>query len=304
MRRVLIVGCNGLLGQKLSVVASRHWTVYGAGRHVSSPVQAFLKEYVQMDITAGQAVHERMKDLSPEWVVNAAAMTDVDECEINPELAWAVNVEGVRHLAEACRQQGAGLLHISTNYVFDGHSGPYAESDEPNPINVYGRTKLEAERLIRESGLEHLIIRTVLLYGSVPAPRPNYVDSVCSGLKRGEPVRAATDLWANPSLIDDVARGIEAAIEGDARGIFHMAGGESLCRYEMAQRVAEVFGLDASLIEPVETGELGLKARRPLRSGLLTDRAGMELGWAGAAVEPGLRTMRDQMEANAKGRCL
>ena len=291
---MLITGCNGLLGQKLTTLASDDYAIYGLGLREQSPVRDFLRHYIQLDITDQKEVLTTIQNVQPEWVINTAAVTDVDACELELERAFEVNVGGLRNLSEGCERYGAKFLQLSTNYVFNGTSSPYSEEDALSPVNVYGRTKMESEGLLQRSGLDSIIIRTVLLYGSVPDLRPNFVHWVCSNLERGERIRAATDLFSNPTLIDDLALGILTAIKKGARGMYHMAGSEALSRYDFALKIAQVFGLDSTFIIPVQFSDLGLSASRPLSCCLNTDRVRDELGLIFHSVDGGLSEMIGQ----------
>ena len=302
---MLITGCNGLLGQKLTALASEDYAVYGLGLRDQSPVRGCIRHYIQLDLTDRKRVLATIHDAQPDWVINTAALTDVDECERAPQRAFEVNVEGVRHLTEGCRRCGARFIQLSTNYIFDGQSSPYAEDDEPHPVNVYGRTKIESERLLHGSGLDYVIIRTVLLYGFLSEARPSFVDWVCSHLMKGDKIKAATDLYCNPTLIDDVSTGIVAAVKRRARGMYHMAGSEGISRYDFALKVARAFGLDSAFIRPVPYSELGRRAPRPLRSELRTNKVRDELGLVFKSVTDGLhemiRQLREREERRGEG---
>ena len=293
---MLISGCSGLLGQKLVVLAAQNHTVYGFGLRERSPVQELLRQYMRLDLRHRPNVMETVQSLRPEWVINTAAWTDVDACEREPQRAFEVNVEGLRNLTEGCVGCGARFVQLSTNYVFDGTSSPYNEEDTVNPVNVYGQTKVESERLLQESKLDSIIIRTVLLYGSVPETKSNFVNWVCSNLESGERIRAATDLYCNPTLIDDLAHGILIAVEKGATGLFHMAGNEGVSRYDFAVKIAKAFEFDSALITPVSLDELKLKAPRPLRAELKADKAKDELGLTFRSVEDGLDLLMEQMK--------
>ena len=276
-------------------LASGRYVVYGFGSRRRSPVQGLLQQYVELDITDRTGVVGAVVALRPDWVINAAAMTDVDRCEDHPGRACDVNVEGVRHLVAGCEQCGARLVQLSSDYVFDGDAGPYTEMDEPNPMNVYGRTKLASERMLQKSGVEHVIVRTAVLYGCAPHIRPNLVSWVRSALRRGETIRVATDLTSNPTLADDLAEGILTAIEKGAAGTFHMAGSDELSRYGFAQMVAREFRLDENLLVPALSTRLGLAAPRPRHSGLRSERARDELGHTFLSAKQGLRALRRQI---------
>ena len=295
--RLLLVGCNGLLGQKLAAAASQSYHVYGIGLREQSPVRKFLRQYIRLDITDRGDIMEVMRSIHPEWTINVAAITDVDACQRDPERAFAVNVEGARHVALGCERCGSKFLQLSTDYVFDGTSGPYDEDHVPNPVNVYGRTKVASEQLLKRLELEYTIIRTVLVYGSVSGARADFVQWVRAALDRGESVRGAADLYGNPTLVDDLAQGIMVTVRKGARGVYHMAGGDWLSRYDFAMNIARTFDLNGDLIQPVSFHELGLNAPRPLQAGLRTKKVRQEFELSFASAQEGLKRVRAQMRS-------
>jgi dTDP-4-dehydrorhamnose reductase len=208
----------------------------------------------------------------PDVVVHTAAMTDVDGCERQPEAARLANVVAAENVARACRVVGAHLVHLSTEYVFDGLAGPYGEDDRPNPISVYGRTKLDSEAAVLEHCRNAAIARTTVLYGHAPNVRPNFVTWLVGQLRAGRPVRVVDDQIGSPTLADNLAEMCLALALGRARGIYNTVGADVLDRHAFSLLAAEAFGLDPSPISPASTASLAQAAPRPLRAGLRMDK--------------------------------
>lgn len=302
VKRILLVGSNGLLGQKIAELLLRgspHLVILSSVEE-RPVVQLQSVEYTQVDITSKKGVRQAIATLEPEVVVNCAAMTNVDACEVERELAWKVNVTGVENLAEAVRIHGGTIVHISTDYIFDGKSGPYTETDRPNPLSYYGKTKLASENALRVSGVSFLIARTMVLYGYAPAVKPNFVLWLIRSLEKGTPVRIVDDQIGNPTFVDDLAYGLLRAIELGRTGIFNIAGREIVSRYDFALRAAEGFGLDASLVTPIKTSKLQQSAPRPLKSGLVTLKAEVELGYKPMSIEESLAVLKTQLSRTAR----
>lgn len=299
---VLVVGSNGLLGQKVVDLLLRTPSLHTIAASVEpAPVSALPSgSYRQVDITSRKDVRNLIADCRPAVIVNTAAMTNVDACEHERERAWKVNVGGVENLIDASRKGGTRILHVSTDYIFDGKSGPYAEEDRPEPLNYYGKTKLASENALRTSGIPFFIARTMVLYGYSPGARPNFALWLIDSLEKGHPVRVVDDQTGNPTLADDLAYALVAAIELDRTGFYHVAGREILSRYEFALTLARVFGFDRDLITPVKTASLSQPAQRPLKSGLITLRAEVELGIHPATAEEGLRVLKSQLQRSAR----
>ncbi len=281
--RILVTGATGFLGRTLlSLAGEAEWI--GCGRR---PAAAGIA-YRQVDLTDCQAVAALVAELAPDWVINAAAMTDVDGCEKNAPAARQANVDIPEHLAAACDAIGAGLAHISTDYVFDGQRGPYGEADGANPLSCYGQLKLESEGVLQKME-RGLVVRTLWLYGYVPQVGANFLTWVLNGLASGQSLRVFADQWGNPTYICDLARALVALCGQEARGLFHVGGATFMTRWEMAREIAWFFGLDDGSIEPVPTGAAELPAARPLRSGLRTDALEAALGYRPMSFAAGLR---------------
>ncbi len=304
---VLITGCHGFLGQhvvRLFVEESNCELVLTA-REESTLFSGIAKEprirgYYTMDVSQRVAVKEVIALTKPDVIVNCAGFVKVDEAEVNREAAWRTNVSALEHLTEAARKVDARIVHVSSDLVFDGLRAPYMESDAPHPVNYYGRTKLASENVLRTSGLDHTIFRTCLVYGAVEHANANYALSVVLSLEEGQPVHAATDLISSPTLVDDLSLAIVRATERKRLGLYHVAGPEMITRFEFAQRIAEVFGLNAGLILPTTVAELKQsgrwRAERPSRNGLVSLKAQTDLGLRISNVEDGLRVMERGME--------
>ncbi len=276
----MIIGSNGMLGQKLcEFYASKSAKVelLAASAEDSSFIPNI--EYVKIDITKRESVKDVVFDFVPDLVINAAAFTNVDQCETQRELSWKINVKGVEYLAECARILECRLIHISSDYVFDGKNGPYQEIDRPNPISYYGREKLAAENALRISGAMYSIVRTNVLYGPTKYGRADFVKWVYDSLKNGKPIRIVNDQFNNPTLIEDLVDGINRIYAYRKEGIYHIGGAEFLQRYDFTLRIADFFQLDKSLITPITTAELQQPASRPLKSGLITLKAQSELNY-------------------------
>ncbi|MBS1562005.1 MAG: dTDP-4-dehydrorhamnose reductase [Bacteroidetes bacterium] len=249
-----------------------------------------------IDILDRTALKEPLLAILPDVVINTAAMTNVDACETDRGQAWAVNVTLVEHLARVCRVIDARLIHYSTDYVFDGTKGPYAETDVPRPINYYGKSKLAGENVCLGSGIPAAIIRTNVVYGPEP-DSTDFVKWLLKSLDEGQTVKVVNDQFSNPTLVDDLALATLRIITKDRTGIYHVGGADYLNRYDFALRIAETFKISNPKIEPISTESLKQPAKRPLRGGLVTLKAESDLGLKFAGINSGLVTVRHKLMA-------
>ncbi|HKI76921.1 MAG TPA: SDR family oxidoreductase, partial [Ignavibacteriaceae bacterium] len=224
----------------------------------------------------------------------AAAFTNVDLSESEKELAWKINVKGVEYLAEGARIIDAHLIHISSDYIFDGKNGPYSETDKPNPIGYYGRTKLASENALKISGCINTVLRTNVLYG-IADSRPDFVRWVVNSVRAGKQINIVTDQVNNPTFIDDLVQAINRIIEFRKQGVFNIGGREFLTRFEFTELIANFFKLDKNLINPILTEELNQPAKRPLKSGLLTLKAETEIGYKPHVIGETLVLMKREL---------
>ncbi len=298
MNRILICGCNGLLGQRLSAQLSvrTELEVLNTSTERDFVFSDRPYDYTQLDITRRGDVRSLVSSFQPTIIINAAAATNVDWCETNREDAWKVNVMGVENLAEAARRSGSRLIHISTDYVFDGRSGPYDEAAQPNPLSYYGKTKLASENAVRTANIPHAIIRTIILYGTGIRVKPSFPIWVINSLRDGTRIRVVDDQWGNPTHVADLANSIIRVCESGTTGLFHAAGSESLNRYDFALRIADVFRLDGSLVDRIPSSSLNQPAPRPMISGLLTKDTETRLGIRFMNVTEGLMLLKHELQ--------
>jgi dTDP-4-dehydrorhamnose reductase len=230
-------------------------------------------------------------DTRPEWVFCPAGLTFVDYCEDHPDEAARVNSDAPAALARAAAGIGAGFVFYSSDYVFDGSAGPYSEDDAPNPLSVYGRSKLQGERAVLRASPRSLVVRTTGVYGP-ELQEKNFVYQLLRRLGASEPIRVPSDQVSTPTYNRDLAAASVALAEGEARGVYHVAGPQALDRHAFAVLAAGVFGLDAALVMAARTADLGQRARRPLQGGLRVDRVMTALAPRLLAPAGGLGAMR------------
>ncbi len=290
---LLVVGASGLLGRTLCSMQAPGYRSIPTVRHPGEP--SAPKGSVRLDITDPKRVDQVIDEIRPQWVINTAAKTSVDGCEKDPVGARSVNVTGTHNLANACERTGSGLIFISTNYVFDGADGPYAEEDAPNPLNVYGETKLAGEGVVQQAACPGIVVRTAVLYGYTPNTRPNFVTWVAGSLAAGNRIRVVTDEWANSTYANELAAFVIRLCRDDFRGLIHFGGRDFLTRYEMALEVCSCFHLDPGRVSPTTSAELGQAARRPLRAGLKVDRAPEIFGRRTASFKENIRRVAAQV---------
>ncbi len=286
--RALVVGSNGLLGTNLVSLLKDAYDVYGLDLFRAKDAECPGVEYFEGDLTDKKRIVEIVKSLQPNYIFNAAAYTNVDRSESEREVCWKVNAEGVSYLAYAAKLIHAKMIHVSTDYVFDGKNGPYRETDRPNPLGYYAKSKLAGENLLHSSGADFVIARTIVLYGYSPTAPDNFVTWAVKQLRNGQAIRIVDDQFSNPTLADELAQALRVLAENDASGVYHVSGRDVFDRYTFTQMLAKVFDLDASLISPVKTSEFQQAAPRPLKSGFVTEKFESEFGKIMSSTEEGL----------------
>ena len=294
--RILITGSNGMLGQRAVQFYSSKENVELLATSVEDKSVVDSVEYIQSDIKDRESIKKLIYDYCPDFIIHTAAFTNVDLSEKLREDAWKINVKGVEYIGESARAIDAHIIHISTDYIFDGKKGPYDENASPNPIGYYGRTKLASENALRISGTFFTILRTNVLYGIAPNSRPDFVRWVVSSLRKKQEIRIVKDQIGNPTFIDDLVQAINKIIEFRKTGVYNIGGKEFLSRYDFTLRIADYFGLDKRLIIPITTEELKQPARRPLKSGLLILKAETELGYKPHTITEALSAMKKELE--------
>lgn len=259
--RVLVTGGHGQLGRALLRTAPAGMEVVALGSS-------------DCDVTDPATVRAIVARIEPELIVHCAAWTDVDGCERYPERAWRVNALGAQHVATACAEAGAALVYISTNYVFDGERDePYHEFDQPNPLSVYGASKLAGEEVVRALCPRHAIVRTAMLYD---AHSRNFVTTVLRLAREQPRLRMVADQYGNPTFVDDLACALWQLVAQPAYGTFHLVNQGAASWYDWAVAVLELLNL-AVPVDPIPASEFR-RAARPPRNGVLTSLAAPALG--------------------------
>ena len=301
--KVLLTGSNGLLGQKLvALLRGQPGVALVATSRGPNRLADLYPDlhFVALDVTDAAQVQQVLTREQPTHVIHTAAMTNVDECELNHADCWLQNVTAVAHLVAACARHAIHLTHLSTDFVFSGAAGPLAEDAVPAPINFYGESKLAAEQLVRASAGRWAIARTVLVYGVAHRyGRTNLVLWVRDSLRAGKPIKVVSDQWRTPTLAEDLAQGCWLLARQAAQGIYHLSSDELLTPYAMALRVADYFGLDAGLIEQVDASTFSQPACRPARTGFLIDKARRELGYRPHTFAEGIALVAAQSDIKA-----
>lgn len=295
--KVLITGANGLLGQKLISLYDSDPSIdviaTGRGENRNLPGDY---TYLPMDITSPAEVEKVVADHQPDVIINTAAMTQVDQCETEKEACWELNVKAVSHLIHAAAQNDAFLVHLSTDFIFDGEAGPYKEEDAPNPLSYYAESKLASEKLLEESSIRFAIARTQLVYGIVQdMSRSNIILWVKKSLEEGKNIKVVNDQWRTPTLAEDLAKGVALIAEKKAEGIFHISGEELLTPFDMAMATCEFFQLDKSYIEEVDGSIFTQPAKRPPRTGFILDKAKQVLGYRPHSFKEGIAVLKSQI---------
>lgn len=262
-KKVLVVGSNGLLGQKAVIAFCKKYDVTTAGIE-KHPYTNREFDYLKLDITSLDQIEKVVNECQPNIIFNAAAYTQVDQAEIDRDLCYAVNVIGVKQLASICAQNKITLVHISTDYVFDGKKGDYCEADLPNPLGYYGRTKFEGEQAVQRSNCNFIIARTAVLFGYGVNIQTNFVLWALNALKENKPIRVVDDQIGNPTIAENLAQTCFKLVEKDSFGLFHVAGAEPISRYHLAVAVAKEFDWNEKLITRIKSKEFPQKAPRPM----------------------------------------
>jgi len=257
-------------------------------------------QYRQLEIARKHDVIQIVEEFEPEVIINTAAITNVDQCETERELAWRTNVTGVENLVHAAKLVGARIIHISTDYVFDGKHGPYSEHDRPNPLSYYGRTKLASENVFQTSGVSSAIIRTMVLYGIGSGVKLNFALWLLKNLSEEKAIRVVNDQIGNPTLADDLSYAILKVVELDRSGVYHIAGPDLVSRHDFALALARIFSFNKKLITPVKTSSMKQPAPRPLQSGFITLKAQTDLGLRLSGIDQGLLVMKHQLSTSLK----
>lgn len=291
MTRILVTGASGLLGVNLALAASGEHEVVGVLHSQSLRGAPF--HTVQADLLDANAPIRLLDEAEPEWVVHCAALANLDACEQQPELARRLNAELPGHLATACAQRKVRFLHVSTDAVFDGQKGDYAEDDPPQPLGVYGRTKLQGERAVQAAFPEAIIVRTVFFGWSLNGQR-SLAEKFYQHLASGEGMPGHTDRIFNPLMVTHLAEIILRMLAADLHGLYHAAAPDRLSKYEFGRAVAERFDLDPDLVISSRSDEAGLAATRAPNLTLNSAKLSAALGRPLPAIAEGIEAFYQQ----------
>jgi dTDP-4-dehydrorhamnose reductase len=273
-RVILLTGAAGLLGFRLVEALAPHGDIIAVvhSHKLTAPAHSGVT-FACCDLTDRNETALLLRRYSPKTVINCAAMTDVDGCEDKPDLARAINCGIVENILSEAEPFDTRFVQLSTDYIFDGMSGPYPEDAVPNPVNVYGRTKLEAEQLVNDWPGSKLIVRTSALYDCLDSGKANLFASTYCRLRRSESVVSASDAYCNPIWTQNLAHAVAEAASTDAEGVLNVAGPVYLSRYDFSLIVATKYGFAPQLVRAAVLGSMGRRASRPLLAGLDSSKA-------------------------------
>lgn len=297
MSKIIILGAHGLLGQNLVRQFAETHDVHGIG---IEPAGHFaidtLMKYSRCDITNTDHLRDIGIDSNCVAVVNAAAYTNVDGAESDSARAYLLNRDAVQNILAVIPDE-VPLVHISTDYIFDGRAGPYRETDPVAPHGVYAQSKWAGEKLLLDSGHPAIIVRPNVLYGNGEKLTSSFVAWLVGELRQGHPVNIVDDQFNNPTYAKRLAEVVDFLIGEHALGAWHFGSREVVSRYTFALKIADVFELDAGLIHPISTAELGQQAPRPMKSGLICDKLAEKMKYPILPLHTELELLREEMYA-------
>ena len=321
LRTLLVLGASGLTGYKLMQLGKKRFETYGTynlrvtsslGNNYSNNSDNYRNNsnntpWIKLDITKEGDLKKLFKEIRPDIVVNTVASHNVDYCESHEEEAFNVNTKAVGKIVDLCNNLGSRLVHISTDFVFDGQKRTtYLESDRPNPLSVYAKSKLEAELLVRRSATSYSILRPSVVYGWTPletqgstssSGKPmNFALWAISKMNRGEELKIVNDQFTSPTLADILAAvALRVAVLGKNE-LYHVSGGSCLSRYEFTKKISTMMGYSSSSIKPVKSNSFLQAAQRPMNSCLNCQKLQTELIYKLPDVDQSLAIMRSQIE--------
>lgn len=295
MRSVLITGASGFVGENLAHRFRKDCRIclaYGKNRP-----QAAAEDVFSVDLAIPGDFAKSLGNLQVDAVIHTAAMVSPDACEKDPSMARAVNVEGTKEVARWAEARGARMVYFSTDLVFDGKRGGYKEEDAPGPLNVYGRTKLEAEGEVARICTRGVIVRLALSYGPTLGARGDWTLAMRRDLKEGRTLRLFTDQFRSPAYVGDTAEAVFLLARDGANGIYHLGGGERISRYGFGRTFCRVFGLAEERFVPVRMEEVRMAAPRAADCSLDAGKLTRETGLVLCGVEQGLRRQKMEEES-------
>ncbi|CAL2101332.1 dTDP-4-dehydrorhamnose reductase [Tenacibaculum sp. 190130A14a] len=298
MRKVVITGSNGLLGQtlvNLLLQEKDRYRVMGISRGENRSGRDDF-EYVSMDITHKEKLLSELNKVNPDVIVNTAAMTNVDACEDNKEACDKLNIEVVEYLKEYSQKNNTHLIHLSTDFIFDGENGPYKETDKTNPLSYYGMSKLKSEEILVQTQIDYTILRTILVYGQVfDMSRNNIVLWVKKSLEEGKELTIVDDQFRMPTYVEDLALACKLAMDKKTIGVFNVSSSQLLSVFEIAEQIAVTFSLDKNLLKPISSKVLSQRAKRPAKTGFDLTKTNKVLGLYPKTFKQDLQRFKEKL---------
>jgi dTDP-4-dehydrorhamnose reductase len=299
MIKVVITGSNGLLGQSLLNLLLKDkdsYQVYGFSRGKNRSGREDFN-YISIDITEKEELDKKLEQIQPDYIINTAAMTQVDDCETNKQACDILNVDVVKWMTRFASKSKIYIIHLSTDFIFDGKKGYYKETDKPNPLSYYGLSKLKSEQVLKDSKINFTILRTILVYGKVfDMSRSNIVLWVREMLEKNKEITIVDDQYRMPTYVEDLAMACKIAMDKKALGIYHISSNTLLSVYEIAQQIAETFDLNKNLIKPISTSTLNQKAPRPAKTGFDLSKTNNELRFYPKSFKEDLQRFKESLK--------
>jgi dTDP-4-dehydrorhamnose reductase len=290
MEKLLIIGISGLVGSRFAELEKGNYEIYGT--YNEHEIKG--KNIFKLDTTDRDTTFRLIEKIKPRYIIDTHAISNVDYCELHPEEAWRVNVDGARNVAEASKKYAAKYIFFSTDYVFDGSKLSYTEKDKPRPLNYYAKTKLAVEYMLFALDINYITIRTAVIYGSSGMNKVSFPLWVINKLKNNEKIKVVTDQYNKPTFADNLIEIINKLIEKDENGIFHVTGSELINRFDFAKKIAKEFQLNEKLIEQTTSAELNQVAKRPSTLNLATDKVERVTKIKPIGVDEGLKMLKEQ----------
>lgn len=294
MDRLLITGASGFIGSRLAAELADRWDCLGTGnRSAAAPLE-------RLDVSDLASIEALFRRFKPAAVIHTAAVSEPDRCEDDEAYAWRVNRDAPALLARLCLEAGARFIHVSSDLVFGGGKPLSREDDPPEPLSLYGRTKLESERAALAACPDTVVLRVSTVYGKARAGRPSFTDTLHAKLSRGETIGAFVDQWRSPTPVAQLPAIVQALLQRrDLRGVYHCTGAERVTRLEFSRAFAAAFGFDGALIRPMPAGELGLKAPRPRDCSLDSSKLFGALGMEPWTIAEGFERLKGEYPCRA-----
>ncbi len=295
-KRLLITGINGLLSQNLVKEFSHDHLISGIDLNPGIYPGSHNISVAQLDLNNSRELRQYVHRVNPQVIIHTAAYTNVDRAEDQREIAFAINADVPALLADVCLEMDIPLVHISTDYVFNGEAGPYAESDICNPRGSYAESKYAGEKAVLESSAKVAVVRPNVMYGHGVQLKSSFVDWLLTELRQNNPVNIVDDQYNNPSYARRLAQVIRTILDRKAWDVWHFGSKEVISRYDFALKVANTFGLSSELINAISTVDLNQRAPRPMRSGLICEKLKRELGIDIFSIDEELALLKEEMD--------